>query len=101
MDIPAYYCAPFHESSNRPHLLLGCEPSAIAALFLGCVVLCFSVPTWWGIGGTVVVFVFLRQVLREMAQTDPYLITVHHESQRYNQGFWTAKSLSKRLWRSN
>ena len=98
MQIPEIYCAPFHESSNRPHLMLGCEPTALAAVFVVSLILGFSIPTWWGIGGSVFLFLFLRQVLREMAKEDPHLISVHHESQRYNQGFWTAKALRARGW---
>ena len=100
MEIPDIYCARFHESSNRPHLLLGCEPTAIAGAFVICVMIAFSVPKWWGIGTAVFLFLFLRQVLREMAKEDPQLISVHHESQRYNQGFWTAKPMRVNRWRS-
>lgn len=100
MEIPKVYCSPFHESSNRPHLMLGCEPTALAAVFVVAVILGFSIPTWWGIAGTLFLFFFLRQILREMAKEDPRLITVHSESQRYNQGFWTAKPLQSKKWRS-
>jgi type IV secretory pathway TrbD component len=100
MDVPQIYCAPFHESSNRPHLLVGCEPTAIAVAFVLCVVIGYSCPTWWGIGGAVFLFLFLRQVLREMAKEDPQMLTVHHESQRYNQEFWTAKPSRAQRWRT-
>jgi type IV secretory pathway TrbD component len=100
MEIPAHYCAPFHESSNRPHLLLGCEPTAIAAAFVLCVVIAWSFLTWWGLGGAVFLFLFLRQGLREMAKDDPILLTVHSNSQRYNRGFWTAKPLRAPRWRT-
>jgi type IV secretory pathway TrbD component len=100
MQVPDLCCTPFHESSNRPHLIVGCEPTAIAAALVICIVIGFSVPTWWGIGGTVFLFLFLRQILREMAKDDPMLLTVHHESQRFNRGFWTAKPLRMHKWRS-
>ena len=45
-------------------------------------------------------FLFLRQILREMAKDDPQLLKVHHESQRYNQGFWTAKPMRAQRWRN-
>ncbi len=99
MEIPDLYCAPFHESSNRPHLLLGCEPTAIAAAFVLCIVVGLSIPTFWGIAGSVFLFFFLRELLREMAKEDPYMISVHYESQRYNQSFWTAKPMRARRWR--
>ena len=35
MQVPEVYCAPFHESSNRPHLMLGCEPTAPCGGFRG------------------------------------------------------------------
>ena len=33
MEILDGYSAAFHESSNRPHLLLGCEPAALGLVF--------------------------------------------------------------------
>jgi hypothetical protein len=45
-------------------------------------------------------FFLLRHLLQEMAQKDPHLIAVHHESQRYRQGFWTAKRLRVQHWRT-
>jgi len=101
VEIPAQYCAPFHESANRPRLLLGCEPAAIAGLTFSLVALCFSVPTWWGICGSVALFFFLRQVLQEMAKADPFLITVYLCSRLYHRGFWTAQHLSARTWRTD
>lgn len=100
MEIPDSYCAVFHESSNRPHLMLGCEPTALAGAFVLCVIVGFSIVTWWGIGGAVLLFLLLRQLLQEMAKQDPYMLSVHHESQRYHQGFWTAKPLRAVRWRS-
>lgn len=98
MQIPEQYCADFHESANRPHLLVGCEPTPIFVAFVFSVILGFSIPTWWGISGAVVSFLFLREVFRAMAKHDPLFMTVHHESQRYNQRAWTAKPI--RAWRS-
>ena len=100
MEIPDRFCAPFHESSNRPHLLLGCEPTALGIAFVIAVVIGYSVPTWWGIGSAACLFFFLREVLREMAKEDPKMISVHHNSQRYNRGFWTAKPLRVQRWRT-
>jgi len=100
MDVPQMYCAPFHESSNRPHLLLGCEPTLLALAFVLTVIVGYSVPTWWGIGGAVLLFVILRQLLRELAKADPRFAAIHMEAQRYNQRFWTAKPRRAILWRS-
>ena len=80
--------------------MLGCEPTALAAVFVACIIIGFSVPTWWGIGLTVFLFLFLREVLRGMAKEDPRLISVHHESQRYNRAFWTAKPQKAQRWRT-
>ncbi len=91
VEILPQFCARFRESANRPHLLLGCEPTAIAAAFVVCVVIGYSAPTLWGIGGALSLFFILRRGLRVMAAADPILIGVHHASQRYRQGFWTAK----------
>jgi hypothetical protein len=35
-----------------------------------------------------------------MAKDDPQMLKVHHESQRYNQGVWTAKAVREQRWRS-
>src|SRR5579863_1513917 len=48
-EIPTQFCAKFHEPANRPHLILGCEPAAIALAFLLSIVLGYSAPNFWGI----------------------------------------------------
>jgi type IV secretory pathway TrbD component len=60
----------------------------------------YSFLTWWGIGGAAFLFLFLRQGLREMAKDDPIMLTVHSNSQRYNQGHWTAKTVRATRWRT-
>jgi type IV secretory pathway TrbD component len=100
MQIPEAYCAAFHQSANRPKLLVGCEPTAISLIFIICIIGGFSVPTWWGVACAAFLFLFLREMLREMAKQDAILLTVHHESQRYNQGFWTAKPRRVKRWRA-
>lgn len=90
MDIPDQYCAAFHESANRPHLMLGCEPAGLVLAFIGCVVLAYSILAWWGLLLAMVLFFFLRLVLREMAKQDPQMLRMYYEAQRYNQGFWMA-----------
>jgi type IV secretory pathway TrbD component len=98
IEIPPQFCARFRESANRPHLLLGCEPSAIALAFLLCLVIGYSAPTFWGISGAIVLFLLLRRGLRAMAVEDPILIKVYDQSQRYRQGFWTAKPQCPHRW---
>ena len=100
MEIDIRYCAEFHESANRPHLLVGCEPTPIVLAFVIAVVLGYSAPTWWGISGSALLFLFLREVLRGMAKEDPIFMGIHFESQRYNQGAWTAKPKRAATWRS-
>jgi type IV secretory pathway TrbD component len=100
IEIPAQFCAPIRQSANRPHLLVGCEPTAIMLALALCIITGYSVPTMYGIGGAIFLFVFLRHILQEMAQKDPHLIAVHRESQRYRQGFWTANRLRVYLWRT-
>lgn len=90
MDIPEQYCAAFHESCNRPHLMLGCDPAGLALAFIVSVVVAYSLLTWWGSLGALSLFLFLRLVLRELAKEDPRMLRVYYEAQRYNQGFWTA-----------
>ena len=98
--IPPQFCAPYRPSGNRPHLLVGCEPTAVMLTLVLCIVIAYSIPNFFGIGGAIILFLFLRQVLQEMAKKDPHLIAVHHESQRYRQGFWTAKPNQAHRWRA-
>src|ERR1700722_12020034 len=87
IQIPAQFCARIRQSANRPHLLVGCEPTALMLALVLCIIVGYSVPTWYGIGGAILLFFVLRQLLQEMAQKDPHLIAVHHESQRYRRIF--------------
>ena len=98
MDIPEVFCAPFHESSNRSHLTSGCETKALAMAFVSCVLIAYGLLTWWGIGGAVLLFLFLRHGLRILAKEDPNMLNVYSESQRYNRGFWTAKPVRAPHW---
>ena len=100
IQIPAQFCAPIRQSANRPHLLVGCEPTALMLALVLCIIVGYSVPTVYGIGGAIFLFFLLLHLLQEMAQKDPHLIAVHHESQRYRQGFWTAKRLRVQRWRT-
>lgn len=100
VEIPRQFCERFRQSANRPHLLMGCEPTALAAALIVCVIIGYSVPNVWGITGAITLFIVLRHVLHFMASEDPLLITVHHNSQRYRQGFWTAKPRERYRWRS-
>ena len=95
MEIPDRYCAPFHESSNRPHLLLGCDPAGLAIAFILCVIVAYSFLTWWGFLSAMLLFFSLRMLLREMAKEDPQMLRLYYEAQRYNQGFWTAGGRTK------
>ncbi len=100
MDIPEVYCSRFHESANRPHLLLGCEPKALAVAFFLCLITGYSLLTWWGILGSIVLFLLLRQGLQELAKQDPIFLNVYDEARRYKKGFWTAKPIRAVRWRS-
>ena len=100
IQISAQFCARIRQSANRPHLLVGCEPTALMLALVLCIIVGYSVPTWYGIGGAILLFFVLRQLLQEMAQKDPHLIAVHHESQRYRQDFWTAKPSHAYRWRA-
>jgi type IV secretory pathway TrbD component len=99
MKVAAQFRAKFHESANRPHVLLGCEPTAITAAFVLCVIVAYSAPTLWGIGIAIILFFLMRLGLRAMADEDPILIRVHYEAQRYQQGFWTAKPKQPHRWK--
>jgi type IV secretory pathway TrbD component len=99
IEIPAQFCAKFRQSANRPHLLMGCEPTAIAGALIVSVIIGYSAPNLIGIGLAIALFVFLRHLLRQMAVEDPMLISIHANSQRYRQKVWTAKPKRCPLWR--
>jgi hypothetical protein len=42
IEIPAHFCAKFRQSANRPHLLIGCEPTAIALALIVSVIIGYS-----------------------------------------------------------
>ena len=90
IEVPAQFCAKFRESANRPHLLMGCEPTALMAALVLCVVIGYSLPTLAGVISEILLFFGLRHGLRMMAGQDPILIQVHFQSQRCNQGFCPA-----------
>jgi type IV secretory pathway TrbD component len=100
VEIPPQFCVKFRQSANRPHLLVGCEPTAIAAALVFCVIIGYSTANPLGIGLAVCLFIFLRHVLQQMASEDPILIQVHSNSQRYTQKVWTAKPRRPHEWRS-
>jgi type IV secretory pathway TrbD component len=99
-EVPAEFRAKIRESANRPNLLMGCEPTAIAAVFVLCVIVAFSVPTLKGAFTAIALFFLCRYGLRALATEDPKLIGIHHNNQRYQQRFWTAKPRRPYLWRS-
>jgi type IV secretory pathway TrbD component len=100
MEIPDVYCARFHESSNRPDLLLGCDPFMLAGVFLGCIWIAISLMKFWGFVGSFLLFLALRYLLQEIARSDPKWFRVYFEAQRFNQNFWTAKPIRVTRWRS-
>src|SRR4051812_27223794 len=92
MEIPEQFCAAFHESSNRAHLILGCETKLIVLDGLGFLVTAWSfMPNLWGVVFSGAVFFFVWQMLRLMAKQDPIYSAVYKEAQRYGQGFWPAR----------
>jgi type IV secretory pathway TrbD component len=66
IQIPAQFCARIRQSANRPHLLVGCEPTALMLALVLCIIVGYSVPTWYGVGGAILLFFVLRQLLQEM-----------------------------------
>lgn len=100
LEIPEQFCTPFRASANRPHLILGCEPTALMMAAVLSIIIVFSAPNRYGIPFSVLLFIALRHLLRYMASEDPILISVHHESQRYNKGFWTARRVRPHRWRA-
>ena len=89
MDAPREM--PFHQSANRPHLLLGGDRELVLVLGVLAAMLIFAVMTWWSIVAGVVLWLAAVAVLARMGKVDPLLRHVYVRHVRY-RAFYPAKS---------
>ena len=89
MDAPREM--PFHQSANRPHLLLGGDRELVLIFGVMAAMLIFAVMTWWSIVAGVVLWLSAVAVLARMGKVDPLLRHVYLRHVRYRV-FYPAKS---------
>jgi type IV secretion system protein VirB3 len=89
MDAPREM--PFHQSANRPHLLLGGDRELVLISGVLAAILIFAVMTWWSILTGVVLWLAAVAVLARMGKADPLLRHVYIRHVRY-RAFYPAKS---------
>jgi type IV secretion system protein TrbD len=83
--------AVFHQSINRPNLMMGGDRELVlfAALIAG--ILAFSLMTWWGVVAAVVLWPSAVWGLTRMAKEDPLMRQVYIGHMRYAK-YYPAKS---------
>jgi len=82
---------PFHESANRPQLLMGGDRELILVSAILAAMLVFAVMKWWSILGGLVLWLIAVGVLARMAKVDPLLRHVYIRHIGYRD-FYPAKS---------
>lgn len=105
MDEPRQ--VPFHESANRPNLLMGGDRVLVIVSFIVSAIVIFAGLKWWSFlfGGTVLAV--LLGVVSRMAKVDPMLREAYVKHIGYKQPFYPAKSsicapsaVTPKRWRS-
>jgi type IV secretion system protein VirB3 len=81
----------FHQSANRPHLLLGGDRELVLVSGILAAILIFAVMTWWSILAGVMLWLAAVAVLARMGKVDPLLRHVYVRHIRYRP-FYPAKS---------
>jgi type IV secretory pathway TrbD component len=82
---------PFHQSANRPHLLLGGDRELVLVSGVLAAILIFAVMTWWSMVAGLVLWLAAAAVLARMGKVDPLLRHVYIRHVRY-RAFYPAKS---------
>ena len=82
---------PFHQSANRPHLLLGGDRELVLVSGVLAAMLIFAVMTWWSMIAGLVLWLAAVAVLARMGKVDPLLRHVYIRHVRYRP-FYPAKS---------
>ena len=89
MDAPRE--VPFHESANRPNLLLGGDREMVLASAILAAMLVFAVMKWWSVFPGVLLWLAAVAVLARMGKADPLLRQVYVRHIKY-RSFYPAKS---------
>jgi type IV secretory pathway TrbD component len=89
MDAPRE--VPFHESANRPNLLLGGDREMVLVFAILAAMLVFAVMKWWSVVAGIVLWLTSVAVLARMGKADPLLRQVYIRHIRYRD-FYPAKS---------
>jgi type IV secretory pathway TrbD component len=82
---------PFHQSANRPQLLLGGDRELVLVSGVLAAILIFAVMTWWSMVTGLVLWLAAVAVLARMGKVDPLLRPVYIRHVRY-RAFYPAKS---------
>ena len=82
---------PFHDSANRPNLLLGGDREMVLVFAILAAMLVFAVMKWWSVVAGVVLWLTAVGVLARMGKADPLLRQVYLRHIRYRT-FYPAKS---------
>src|SRR6516164_682100 len=89
MDAPRE--VPFHESANRPNLLLGGDRELVLVFAIMAAMLVFAVMKWWSVLAGIALWLAAVGVLARMGKADPLLRHVYLRHIRY-RSFYPAKS---------
>jgi type IV secretory pathway TrbD component len=82
---------PFHESANRPNLLLGGDRELVLVFAIMAAMLVFAVMKWWSVLAGIALWLTGVGVLARMGKADPLLRHVYLRHIRY-RSFYPAKS---------
>ena len=89
MDAPRE--VPFHQSANRPNLLLGGDREVVLVFAILAAMLVFAVMKWWSVLAGIALWLTAVAVLARMGKADPLLRHVYLRHIRYHS-FYPAKS---------
>ena len=81
----------FHQSVNRPNLLLGCDRELVLVMIMIAGGLAFSLASWWGISLAAALWIGSIAALQRLGKADPLLRHVYLRHIRYGS-FYPAKS---------
>jgi type IV secretion system protein VirB3 len=89
MDSPRQ--VPFHQSANRPHLLLGGDRELVLVSGTLSAMLIFAVMTWWSVAAGFLLWLAAVLVLGRMGKADPLLRHAYLRHVKYRP-FYPAQS---------
>jgi type IV secretory pathway TrbD component len=82
----------FHQSINRPNLIMGCDRELFLSISGLCGILAFSIMTLWGVALAAVIWPCSVWALSRMAKADPIMRKVWRKHVQYKP-YYPAKSL--------